>query len=212
MGKVENKSTKISDFLTTIFAFACIFFIANNSTASAAELSQKEKEALHQQYVEILNEVKSTVTWGESLVDIEVSPISEFKEEDWVSPEVFKQRAIDATQANAVAVPSTGITARSSGSASHKISVNHGSTPVNITVSASFTTQLSGGRQVFTDYSNLSFTSSNGTFTKSGVNARIIDGGRTYTFTIGGNLNYLGLTSYHTLNTDFLCSSTGVIS
>ncbi len=193
-------------------AFACIFFIANNSTASVAELSQEEKEALHQQYVEILNEVKSTVSWGDSLVDIEVTPISKFKEEDWVSPEVFKQRAIDATQANAVEVPSTGIAPRSTGSASHKIEINHGSTPVNITVSASFTTQLSGGRQVFTNYSNLGFTSSKGDWTKTGVDARIIDGGRTYTFTIGGSLNYLGLTSYHTLNTDFLCSSTGVIS
>ncbi|MEC1179760.1 hypothetical protein P9B03_14775 [Metasolibacillus meyeri] len=211
---MENKSMIIYKFFTTIFAITCIFFITNNGKVLAAELSQKEKEELHQQYVEILNEVKSTVQWGDSLVDIEVTPINEFKEEDWVSLEIFKQRAIDATQANAVNIEnhSNEIIPFSTSYAAHTISINHGSTPVNITVSAYFTTQLSGSRQVFTGYASLSNTSSKGSFSRTGVDARIIDAGRTYTFTIGGSLSYLGLTSYHTLNTDFLCNANGVVS
>ena len=201
-------------FFTVLFAL-CIFFIEDNNKVSAAELSQQEKEALHQQYVEILNEVKSTVQWGDSLVNIEVAPISEFKEEDWVSLELFKQRASDAIQANAVKIelPSEGITPFSTTSATHILSISHGSTNVNVTVSATFTTQLYNGRQVFTsNYSNLRTSSSKGTFTRTGVDARLIDGGRTYSFTIGGKLTYVGLTSSHVLTTDFLCNSNGTVS
>lgn len=152
-----------------------------------------------------MNEVKSTVEWGDSLVDIEVAPISEFNEEEWVSPEVFKQRAIDATQANAVNIEtsSNGIMPYSTSSATHNIGIVHGSTDVSVKVSATFTTQLVSGRQVFLNYSGLGITASKGTWTTTGVDARIIDGGRTFTFTIGGQLSYLGLNSYHTLNTDF---------
>ncbi|MGE7920771.1 hypothetical protein ACQKM9_17810 [Viridibacillus sp. NPDC093762] len=203
--------SKISKVFSALFAFACIFIIANNKASAAEALTQGQKEALHEQYVEILNEVKSTVVWGNSLVGIEVAPISEFKEDEWVSPETFKQRAVDATQANAVDINS-GITPYSSSSASHNKNINHGSSSVSMTIQATFTTQLSSGRQVFTNYSGLSVTASSGTWKTTGVDARIIDGGRTYTFTIGGQLTYVGLVSSHTINTDFLCSSSGVVS
>ncbi|MFJ7406398.1 MULTISPECIES: hypothetical protein [unclassified Lysinibacillus] len=240
---MEKKSSiKTYKFFTALFAFACILFITNNSTASATKLSQEEKEQLHQQYIEILNEVKSTVTWGDGLVDIEVSPIEDFEEEAWVSLEVFKQRAIETTtssvvelpfnyledegwgsedifyhqaientQANTVAALSNTITPFSTTSASRKVRVRHGSTPVDIAVSATFTTQLSGGRQVFASYSNLRTTASEGNFMRTGVNARITGLGSTYAFTIGGGLNYLGFTTHHTLNTNFICLPTGVV-
>lgn len=149
---------------------------------------------------------------GKQPCRIEVAPIGEFKEDEWVSPEVFKQRAVDATQANAVGVPNSGITPFSTSSASHKINISHGSSSVSMTVKATFTTTLSNGRQVFTNYSGLGVSASSGTWKTTGVDARIIDGGRTYTFTIGGQLTYVGLVSSHTLNTDFLCSSSGVVS
>ena len=94
---------------TVLFIFACILFITNNSTASVAELSQQEqeKEELYQQYIEILEEVKATVTWGDGLEGIEVSPIDEFEEEGWVSPEVFRQRAIERVQSSVVEIDET---------------------------------------------------------------------------------------------------------
>ncbi|MFJ7666999.1 hypothetical protein ACIQXI_07815 [Lysinibacillus sp. NPDC097195] len=220
---------------TALFAFACILFISNSS-ASATTLSQQEKEQLHQQYIEILEEVKSTVTWGEGLVSIEVSPIEDFEEEAWVSLEVFRQRAIETTQSsvvditfiefeedwgseevfnhkasaasqtNAITTLSNSITPFSSTSR-----VRHDSTPVDITVSANFTTQLAGNRQIFASYSNLRNTASEGHFNRTGVNARITRLGSNYEFTIGGNLNYLGFTTNHTLNTNFICLPNGVV-
>ncbi len=248
--KMEKKSLiKSYKLFTVLFIFACILFITNNSTASAAELSQQEqeKEELYQQYIEILEEVKATVTWGDGLEGIEVSPIDEFEEEDWVSPEVFRQRAIErvqssvveieipeipfyefeedrfsekiferraigATQANPVAALANNITLLSTTSASRKVRVLHESTPIDITIFATFTTQLSDGRQVLTGYSNLRTIPSRGFFTRTGVDARITNRGTTYAFTIGGSLKYVGLTTYHTLNTKFYCSPTGVVS
>lgn len=216
--------------------------IKNKNTPSAAKLSQHEKEQLHQQYIKILEEVKYTVPWGNGLVDIEVSPIDLFEEEDWVSLEEFKQRAIDriqanvvvenpvydfqedwiskavlnqqataATPANAIATLSNAITPSSTTSASRKVKVMHDSTTVDITVSATFTTQLAGNRQIFASYSNLRTTASEGDFYRTGVNARITGLGSTYAFTIGGRLTYVGFTSYHTLNTNFICLPTGVV-
>ncbi|MGE7839781.1 hypothetical protein ACQKNX_03210 [Lysinibacillus sp. NPDC093712] len=237
---MEKKSSiKTYKFFTALFAFACILFITNNS--ASAELSQHAKEQLHQQYIEILNEVKSTYTWGDGLVGIEVSPIEDFEEEawvsleefkqraiervqssvveiplkgfeeDWTSEEVFKQQAIEVTQANAVAALSNTITPFSTTSASRMVRVIHGSTPVDIAVSATFTTQLAGSRQIFASYSNLRTTASEGYFNRTGVNARITGLGSNYAFTIGGSLNYLGFTTNHTLNTNFICLPTGVV-
>jgi len=238
---MEKKSSlKSCKFFTALFAFACILFISHSS-ASATTLSQQEKEQLHEQYIEILEEVKSTVTWGEGLVSIEVSPIEDFEEEAWVSLEVFRQRAIETTQssvvditfiefeedwgseevfnhqasaasqANAIATLSNSITPFSSTSASRKVRVRHDSTPVDITVSANFTTQLAGNRQIFASYSNLRTTALEGRFNRTGVNARITRLGSNYEFTIGGSLNYLGFTTNHTLNTTFICLPNGVV-
>ncbi|WP_432703195.1 hypothetical protein [Lysinibacillus sphaericus] len=238
---MEKKSSiKTYKFFTALFAFACILFISN-SNASAAKLSQEEKEQLHQQYIEILNEVKYTVPWGDGLVDIEVSPIDSFEEEDWVSVEEYKQRVIDriqasvvvlplndfqedwipkevyyhqataATPAKAVAALSNRVTPFSTTSASRKVRVMHRSTPVDIAVSANFTTQLAGNRQIFSSYSNLRTTASEGDFFPKGVNARITGLSSTYAFTIGGRLDYVGVTSHHTLNISFICLPTGVV-
>lgn len=52
--------------------------------------------------MEILDEVKSTVVWEDSLTDIEVAPIKNHKDSDSVSPKVFKQRAIVTTKENGI--------------------------------------------------------------------------------------------------------------
>lgn len=238
---MEKKSSlKSCKFFTALFAFACILFISNSS-ASTTTLSQLEKEQLHQQYIEILEEVKYTVPWGDGLEDIEVLPIDKFKEEDWVSLEEFKERAIDRIQASIVVLPlndfqedsipkevyyhqataappanadaalSNTITPLSTTSASRKVRVMHRSTPVDIAVTANFTTQLAGNRQIFASYSNLRTTALQGDFFRTGVDARITGLGSNYAFTIGGRLDYVGFKTLHTLNISFICLPNGVV-
>ena len=58
------------------------------------ELTKEQKEDYYKQYVEIVEEVMREY----SDTTMEVVPFDEFKEEDWVEPEEFRQIAIDRTQ------------------------------------------------------------------------------------------------------------------
>ena len=58
------------------------------------ELTQEQKEDYYKQYVEIVEEVMREYPD----TTMEVVPFDEFKEEDWVEPEEFRQIAIDRTQ------------------------------------------------------------------------------------------------------------------
>lgn len=55
------------------------------------DLTQEQKEDYHRQYVEIVKEINA----NEDTNHLEVSPIDEFKSEDWVEPEKFRQIAED---------------------------------------------------------------------------------------------------------------------
>ena len=55
------------------------------------QLPQEEREAYYKQYVEIVEEVNAE----HSNADLEVVPLNEFAEEDWVEPEKFRQLAIE---------------------------------------------------------------------------------------------------------------------
>ncbi|SES35830.1 hypothetical protein SAMN05518872_108254 [Psychrobacillus sp. OK032] len=55
------------------------------------DLTQEQKEDYHKQYVEIVKEINAK----EGTNHLEVNPIDEFKSEDWVEPEKFRQIAED---------------------------------------------------------------------------------------------------------------------
>ena len=55
------------------------------------DLTQEQKEDYHKQYVEIVKEINVK----EGTNHLEVNPIDEFKSEDWVEPEKFRQIAED---------------------------------------------------------------------------------------------------------------------
>ncbi|MBS4203440.1 hypothetical protein [Lederbergia citrea] len=55
------------------------------------ELTQEQKEEYHKQYVEIVEKINAE----EGTIQLEVVPIDEFKTEDWVEPEKFRQLAVD---------------------------------------------------------------------------------------------------------------------
>lgn len=55
------------------------------------ELTQEQKEDYYKQYIEIVKEINAE----EGIIHLEVVPINEFKPEDWVEPEKFKQSAVE---------------------------------------------------------------------------------------------------------------------
>lgn len=56
------------------------------------ELTKEQKEDYYQQYVEIVEEINAE---GNGKYTLEVEPFDEFKEEDWIDPEEFRQMAED---------------------------------------------------------------------------------------------------------------------
>ncbi|MEB2298009.1 hypothetical protein LAV72_00010 [Lysinibacillus xylanilyticus] len=54
------------------------------------ELTQEQKEKYHKQYVEIVEKINAE----EGTNQLEVVPIDEFKTEDWIEPEKFRQLAV----------------------------------------------------------------------------------------------------------------------
>ncbi|MEI3607303.1 hypothetical protein SPD48_16610 [Pseudogracilibacillus sp. SE30717A] len=55
------------------------------------KLTQEQKEDYHNQYVDIVNEIND----GDSINHLEVLPLDEFKQEDWIEPEEFRKLAVD---------------------------------------------------------------------------------------------------------------------
>ncbi|WP_139114460.1 MULTISPECIES: hypothetical protein [Lysinibacillus] len=94
------------------------------------------------------------------------------------------------------------------------INIHIGASQIVVSFSADFTIRHDSTQQrmVFSGYSNLDVSPQQGSWSTTGVNAVIIEGGRTYKFTIGGKLTYLGITTEHTQEVTFSCSATGVIS
>ena len=60
------------------------------ASVTPLQLTQEEKETYYKQYIKIVEEVNK-----EHNADLEVVPLNEFAEEDWIEPEVFRLRAID---------------------------------------------------------------------------------------------------------------------
>ena len=60
------------------------------------ELTQEQKEDYHKQYAEIVEQINAE---GDPEANLELVPIDEFKTEDWVEPEEFRQIAIERAHA-----------------------------------------------------------------------------------------------------------------
>ena len=62
------------------------------------DLSQEQKEGYHKQYFEIVEDLKADYKIPDSNMDL--VPLDEFLEEDWVEPEEFRERVITILEKN----------------------------------------------------------------------------------------------------------------
>lgn len=208
---MENIFKKAIGFIAV---FAAILVIGTGGKASAAslELTQQQKEDYYKQYVELAAEVDATYPGA----NITVNSMDEFKEEDWKSPEEFKQYLI--TRATLTITfndnDNGGIAPRSVATKTKKASLN--GVARDISVTGSFNTQLnsSSGAQQFAGIRSITskLASGSGTWSQTGYDYSLIDGGRTYSMDIGGKLNLAGVTTSHRAHVEFHCNSNGSIS
>lgn len=201
--------------ITVLFTVLLVFGIAG--VASASELTQEQKEEYHKQYIDIVEEVMETHPG----TILEVVPLNEFAEEDWVEPKEFRKLAIK--RANMVFTESkksspelsTEITTMSTTQATKSKSFKASGTTASISITGSFTTIYNDiiDRQVFGSVNSITSRSTSiGTWTQTGYTPQRLDTSRTYGITVGGKYKLNGITTSHNVYVEFYCSSTGGVS
>ena len=179
------------------------------------EISNAEKTELYAQYVEIAKAVSE-----ESLCPVFVVPMAEFRNEDWVSPEQYRiemEKIVKSLEISVNAKKDANmIDEYSSASATKTATATYTGGSLNIAITGSFNTQYSQSldRQIFSgiNYINAVKKSGNGTWTYKGYERSLIDGGRTYSVSVAGNIQ-IGTNVYSTVaHVKFYCSATGGIS
>jgi hypothetical protein len=209
---MKNISRMVKGVIALFTAFI-VFGLVEVAPAASLELTQKQKEDYYKQYVEIVAEVAAENPG----VNISLVPIDEFKPEDWVKPEEFKKYVIDRANATIIVEPQKldGITPYSGVGATKIATIKIGSTTRSISVTGSFETQYSDihKRQLFSGVRSITskVASEGGTWTQTGYEASLIDGGRTYVIIVGGKYTQSGVTTTHLIDVEFYCGAYGSV-
>lgn len=200
---------KLGKFITALLALVVVFTAFDKASASANEVTQDQKESYYEQYVTIIDEVNAK--YG---TELEISALEEFKSEEWVKPSEFKQIAIDMANLKFVAASndSSVITPFSTTSKTKSVSTTIKGVAVKVSITGSFNTQLSNGRQLFGGINSLTSKADKGTWSQTSYTPNLIDGGRTYAIYVGGKFTYNGISDTTNVYVEFYCSSTGVVS
>lgn len=197
---------------------ALILFISFIPISAKAETA---KEQIYVQYVQITKEISDLTN-----KEINVLPIEELKEEDWVSVEEFRERVLDFAELSSNAKISFNLKDNYSENyffntyaypisctGYYKFSTSNISSEVAIT--ASFTTKYNGIRQMIGAVDSISseISRSNvGKWSQIGSSVEILDGGRTAKVNVSGAFEYLGLVTNLYAYSYFRCSANGGIT
>ena len=214
--KVIFRNTKLRGSAAVVMSIA---FICASALIGYAEnydgISDAEKIELYAQYVEIARNVSE-----ESLYNVSVVPMAEFGDEDWISPEQYQIDMEKIVKSLKISVnnkkEANMIDEYSSASATKTATATYTGGSLNIAITGSFNTQYSESldRQIFSgiNYINAVKKSGNGAWTYKGYDRSLIDGGRTYSVSVAGNIQ-IGTNVYSTVaHVKFYCSATGGIS
>lgn len=183
-------------------------------------ITEEQKQQYYEQYKKIVEQAMQQKVG----INIEVAPIEEFKESDWVVPDLFEKRVQGIVDSH-LETEREKITAMSFYATPHEtntIGQTTKSTYIYVTdrmkeieVSASFETQYSEAhdRQLFVAIDNISsqLAIPKGTWEQTSYKASLIDGGRTYRIRIEGILDYLNISTPKAFTIEFSCNEFGKI-
>lgn len=204
-----SKTTNFVKMLSCIMTFAMVFSIP--AFAADAMVNTATKLDYYTQYQSIVEEVSKNTE-----LDITLLPMEEFSDEDWKTPDEFRQFITDVANWNLTCTDSSSMS-RSSGSATKSVTVDADGHNYTISITGSFTTQYSSVHkcQVMSGITSISskISGSTGTWTQTGYERSLIDGGRTYAITVSGTLKIGGATFSNKLAyCEFYCNAQGAIS
>lgn len=181
-----------------------------SASAAPSELDDETKATYYAEYLKIAAEVNKEMD-----AYISVNPMDEFAEEDWMTPEEFRE-FVEAIAGWKIVCTSDATNARSV-SATKTCSVTADSRTYTIAVTGTFSTKYSETykRQAFSGINSITseISGSTGTWTQTGYESSLVDAGRTYCITVSGTLKIAGATFSNKLAyVEFVCSSVGAVS
>ena len=193
----------------------CVMAIGMSASASAATLTLDEetKEEYYLEYIEIAKEVSK-----EAELDISVLPIDEFQEEDWRTPQEFRDFITEVAYWHLTCTDNGDNTlTRSTASATKSTTVIADGRSYTLSITGSFKTDLntSFGQQRFSGINSITskLTGSTGTWMQTGYESQSMDAARTYGITISGKLTIAGAVFSNKLAyVEFYCNGQGVVS
>ena len=193
----------------------CVMVIGMSASASAATLTldEKTKEEYYLEYIEIAKEVSK-----EAELDISVLPIDEFQEEDWRTPQEFRDFITEVACWYLTCTDSGDDTlTKSTASTTKSTTVTADVRSYTLSITGSFKTDLntSVGQQRFSGINSITskLTGSTGTWMQTGYESQSMDAARTYGVTVSGKLTIAGAVFSNKLAyVEFYCNGQGVVS
>lgn len=206
---------KLKQFLKTgtslALALTLMFGLCWNVNAETEAISEQLKAEYYADYQQIASEVSSST--GK---EISVISFDEFNDSDWVSPDEFRNLALEFANLKLEVVPND-FSVRSTGSKTKSVSITAAGLTDTLYITGSFETQYSSfhDRQLFAGVNSITSSlssSSNGTWSQIGYDYSGLDGLRTYYVTVSGQYIRAGLATNLYASVYFYCSPTGGIS
>lgn len=197
-------------------ALATVIMIAATTSAFAVSyenlLNDETKQAYYAQYVKIAEEVSK-----QSGIDIVVNPMQEFAEEDWKTPEAFRDFITKIAEWDIQCDASNAPEMFSTASKTKTAKVEADGKPFEIAVTGTFTTQYNSTtqRQHFQSVDSITSKISSGaaSWTQTGYDERSLDAARTVAIHVSGTLKVAQVTFRNKLAyVEFYCSDKGKIS
>lgn len=195
---------------------AMVMMIGSGSSVLAVShentLNEETKQAYYTQYVQIAEEISK-----QSGIDIVVNPMEEFAEEDWKTPEDFRELIEKIANWDIRCNTSSASEVYSSASKTKTASLEADGKTFEIAVTGTFTTQYNPNteRQHFwrVDSITSEISRSSATWTQTGYDYKWLDAVRTAGINVSGTLKVAQATFRNKLAyIEFYCSDKGKIS
>lgn len=204
--------SKVKKSVAALIMAVLCFGAPVSASAASPELSEEMKQEYYAEYVKIAEEVAK-----EAELDIEVLPINEFSEEDWRTPQEFRDIITDIANWKIECREMDEVQPYSTTSATKKATLDADGHKYSLSVSGSFDTALNTttGRQHFQKVNSISskLSGSSGTWVQTGYESESMDAARTVGITVSGELTVAGAKFKNKIAyVEFYCSATGVVS
>lgn len=204
----------LKKFLLVSLAMVMMIGSGNSAFAVPREnvLNDETKHAYYAQYVKIAEEISK-----QSGIDIAVNPMEEFAEEDWKTPEDFRNFIIKIAEWDITCDASNTPEMRSSASKTKTARLEADGKSFEVAVTGTFTTQYNSttGRQHFQSVDSITSKISSGParWTQTGYDNQSLDAARTVAVHVSGTLKVAQATFRNKLAyVEFYCSDKGKIS